>query len=510
LLSLHKAKKLDKFTYNSIRSCGSYPGKLYGLPKTHKSGVPVRPILSAVTCHNYKLAKYLVPLLSPLTLSDNNISDVFQFTKSIQERVDCSPTLMVSLDVENLFTNVPVLETVDIILNKLFPSDQLYQDFTRSDFRSLLLHAVDDSYFVFNDKLYKQTDGMAMGSHLGPIFANIFLSHFEETFFNNLPSHPLLYKRYVDDTLWLFPADTDINSLLLYLNSCHPNMKFTHEVEKDNSIHFIGLTIMHSLLPNNLFGYSTTVFRKPSSTCLYMNFNSFIPLQYRLSVFKGLVFRAWKLCSSWKLFHFETQSLRSMLLRNSYPSWFLDRIIKSMLNTFVNPCVKFGPAKERLYIGLPYLGKQTDVVRRNIINICKQFIPHKDLIVFFNPGFRVSNFFRVKDITPVDLRSRVIYQYTCAICQNSYIGQTSRHLRHRISEHKGVSHLTGNVVKNKVHSNIREHSSHCNGSDCSPANFRILASGNNEQELLIKERLLITFKKPSINGNVGSSNLLLY
>src|SRR4029079_2400306 len=56
LLSLFKAGKLDKPTYDSLQSSGSYPGKLYGLPKTHKIGVPLRPILSAVTCHNYRLA----------------------------------------------------------------------------------------------------------------------------------------------------------------------------------------------------------------------------------------------------------------------------------------------------------------------------------------------------------------------------------------------------------------------------------------------------------------------
>ena len=76
LLSLHKAGKLDKKVCNDLTATGSSPGKLYGLPKTHKNGVPVRPILSAITCHNYKLAKFLVPLLSPLAYSEYTVSDV--------------------------------------------------------------------------------------------------------------------------------------------------------------------------------------------------------------------------------------------------------------------------------------------------------------------------------------------------------------------------------------------------------------------------------------------------
>ena len=129
--------------------------------------------------------------------------------------------------------------------------------------------------------------------------------------------------------------------------------------------------------------------------------------------------------------------------------------------------------------------------------------------MYFKPGRRVSNFFRTKDITPVELRSHVVYQYTCTRCQSSYIEQTVRHLRHRIAEHTGVSHLTGKVMKQQVHSNIRDHCSQCPGSDCSMRSFKVLSRGNNELELLINERLLINHNKSVINGNCGSFELLI-
>ena len=130
-------------------------------------------------------------------------------------------------------------------------------------------------------------------------------------------------------------------------------------------------------------------------------------------------------------------------------------------------------------------------MRRSIKQICKQFISHKDVIIYFKPGRRVSSFFRVKDITPVDMRSCVVYEYTCAGCHSSYIGQTSRHLRHRIAEHRGVSHLTGNVMKSQVYSSIRDHCLLCKDADCSQRNFKILATGSTDLEILVKERLLI-------------------
>lgn len=510
LLSLFQAGKIDKFTYEKIRAVGSNPGKLYGLPKTHKAGVPMRPILAAMTCHNYELAKFLVPLLSPLTVSDYTIVDTFNFASEIQCRTDPQRLLMVSLDIESLFTNVPVAETIDIILSKLFANvDDLYHGFTRTEFASLLKLAVEDSFFTIDGKLYKQIDGMAMGSPLGPIFANIFLSHFEGGWLNGAPVRPLLYKRYVDDTLWLLPADSDITSLMQYMNSRHPNMRFTVENENNGAINFIGLTISHSFT-NGSHGYATRIYRKPTFTSLYTNFYSYIPLAYRLTVLKCLLVRAYRLCSSLSLFLSEVTTIRSQLLRNAYPGWLLDRMIKRSITALKQtPPPTFGPPKNRLFIGLPYLDKTTDHFRRSLKQICKKFFPHLDVIIYFKPGKRISNFFQVKDTTPVPLRSHVVYEFTCAGCHASYIGQTSRHLRHRVAEHQGVSHLTGRPVKSLCHSSIRDHCSHCHNSDISAQNFKILAGGSSEVELLVKERLLINNRKPLLNGNAGTFELLL-
>src|SRR5207248_7131005 len=130
-----------------------------------------------------------------------------------------------------------------------------------------------------------------------------------------------------------------------FMNSRHANMRFTYETETDNRISFIGLTIEHSPL-NNTHGYQTSIYQKPTSTSLFTNFNSFTPLVYRLSVFKCLVYRAYHLCSSWSLFHIEITKIRAILLRNAFPAWLLDRIIKRSVANFVQPKVKFGPAKE--------------------------------------------------------------------------------------------------------------------------------------------------------------------
>ena len=194
-------------TYNSLFSSGSSFGILYGLPKVHKENVPLRPILAAYNCPSFPLAKFLVPLLNNLSTNQYTLSNSSQFVPQIL--VQNPDNFMVSFDVCSLFTNVPLSETIDIILNKLFASDDsFYQEFDKGSFKKLLELAVLDTHFVFNGKLYKQVEGMAMGSPLGPTFANIFMCHLEELFLNQCPVEfkPTFYRRYVDDTFVLFKS----------------------------------------------------------------------------------------------------------------------------------------------------------------------------------------------------------------------------------------------------------------------------------------------------------------
>ena len=181
LLRSIKDKVLDKQTYDWLFASGSQPGILYGLPKIHKLGTPIRPILSAIGTFNYNCAKFLVPLLSPLTTNSFTIKNSISFAKEINS-LEINPNfVLASFDVTSLFTNIPLDETISICLNQLFVNDDdEFNKFSRSQFKSLLELSVKESAFIFNDKLYKQVDGVAMGSPLGPTFANAFLCFHEQ------------------------------------------------------------------------------------------------------------------------------------------------------------------------------------------------------------------------------------------------------------------------------------------------------------------------------------------
>ena len=87
---------------------------------------------------------------------------------------------MASLHVESFFTNVALNEVIDICINDLFCDTNTIHNLHRNDMRKLLTLWAYESFFIFDQVMYRQIDGVAMVSPLGPIPANAFLCHFKK------------------------------------------------------------------------------------------------------------------------------------------------------------------------------------------------------------------------------------------------------------------------------------------------------------------------------------------
>ena len=122
---------------------------MYGLPKVHKPNFPLRPIISAIGTHSYKLAKFLVPLLRPFSTNTFTINDTFTFVKELRElNINTNDVIMASFDVKSLFTNIPLDETINIIIDKCFASATHYHSISRDQFRDLLNLSVKNCHFI--------------------------------------------------------------------------------------------------------------------------------------------------------------------------------------------------------------------------------------------------------------------------------------------------------------------------------------------------------------------------
>ena len=115
---------------------GSRPGILYGSPKVHKPVInncpKFRPILSTIGTPTYKLAQFLVPILSPLT------SNEYSFSFPNEVSGFCPNHFMASLDVKSLFTNIPLNEVIGICIDDLLCDITRIHDFDRKDMKELL------------------------------------------------------------------------------------------------------------------------------------------------------------------------------------------------------------------------------------------------------------------------------------------------------------------------------------------------------------------------------------
>ena len=178
-----------------------------------------------------------------------------------------------------------------------------------------------------------------------------------------------------------------------------------------------------------------------------MKWDSFVPKSYKKGLVNCLVFRAWKLCSSYVLFHSEILFVKELLMSNGYPANFIDSIVHRFLSKqFSNTDViqPYGPHKRRVYLCLPYVGElATNKFARQIRRLIAKIAPCVELWLVFRAAQKLSCLTRLKSKLNVLSRSGVVYQISCTQCEAFYVGKTKRRLEQRVQEHsqQGYSSL---------------------------------------------------------------------
>ncbi len=505
LYSLKKKKLIDENVYEKIRPTGSRPARIYGLPKVHKLKgnvpneiPPVRPIIDSIGTFNYNLAKYLKDLLAPNIPSDHCATDSFSFVREIKD-LNYNEKYMVSFDVTSLFTNIPLHETIDIAVDILFNNNSNIE-MSKIQMKKLFLFATAQTHFLYNGEYYDQIDGVAMGSPLGPVLANIFMGHHEKIWLGQYSGPGLLfYRRYVDDIFCLFENQEQVHGFLDYINNQHPNIKFTCEEEENNTLPFLDISISKTEGPN----FDTTTYRKSTYTGLLTNFISFTSIHYKVGLIKTLIDRARKINSSVESLKKDLSGIKKTLLKNRFPLHVLQRYF-DRAQTIIEPNSTERQNSENddcRYFKLPYIGKMSVQTKMKLRELVEKYCKPEAKIKIIFTTQRIGSYFGLKDSFPKEMLCNAVYKFKCASCNACYIGETTKRYIDRAREHLHTDKSSA------VYKHLRE------SNDCHASNdensFSLLDTARTQYQLKIKEALYIEKLKPELNKLVKFINVEL-
>ena len=315
--------------YKSMYPTGRVPPKFYGLPKIHKPDTPLRPIVSSCGSVTYGVAKELAKILKPLVgKSPHHINSTQDFVEQARQFKLEPGECLSSHDVSALFTSVPIDPVLNIIKD-LLDKDTTLKERTVMEIGDIILlleFCLKNTYFSFQGQFYEQVEGAAMGSPVSPIVANLYMEYLEQKALSTTPHPPRFWGRYVDDT-FVIHKEANKQGFLQHIYSVDPAIRFTVEDNKeDGSIPFLD-TIVKPEADGSL---SISVYRKPTHTDQYLQWDSHHHLSAKFSVIQTLSHRASTMCSNPELLQKEKEHLRKALTKCNYPKWALDKVEKRL------------------------------------------------------------------------------------------------------------------------------------------------------------------------------------
>ena len=200
LLDLKKTGYINEQTYYQLKPTDSPPPRFHGLPKIHKQGVPIRPVVSCTGMPLYKLSKFVASILSKYTSSDHckNSTEFSEYIKHVRIEED---EFMFSFDVTSLYTNVTINDTLSTI-EDLLKNDSNFSNKTNipvKNFLDLVTLVLTKTWYLFDGSFYSQINGVAMGSPASSVVAEIYMQARETTAITTSSNPQKIWKRYVDD-----------------------------------------------------------------------------------------------------------------------------------------------------------------------------------------------------------------------------------------------------------------------------------------------------------------------
>ena len=341
LEEMNELDLIDDDTYMFLNPF-SHPirtSEMYFLPKLHKSPpsdgsakYEIRPILSGINNATYSISKFVDYFLAPIAASQPTyIRDSTDVILKLQNYTLSHNTLIATIDVKAMYTNIDhdmaIKATTEAYDSRKVKYD--IRPIPTKYLKELLSIILENNTFKFNGLDYRQRIGLAMGSPASVSIANISLHPLEMVFLNNT-TDIICFFRFIDDIILLSNSPHQVlEDQIQYLNSLHPNLKFTAEIS-DSAVNFLDLTIYKGKNFDQTGKLSTKIFTKPVDTFQYIMPTSTHPP----STFKAFIYGEFLRIirnTSEKEECFKTSSLFvERLLRRGYTEDFINNIRQSV------------------------------------------------------------------------------------------------------------------------------------------------------------------------------------
>lgn len=494
------SKKYLKYTIPTTKTNNinvAKPPKFRPIIKLHKNGKPIRPLVNTISSPSYKLAKHLDSTIKNILNLENkyNVKNSTDFRIRIElHKFKMNRGYKIfSLDIVNLYANIPIDEAIQILERKLKESDKI-SDHECKELVHMIRIILDQNYFTYKGRLFKAENGVAMGGPLSYTIAQIFLNELEENHIMN-EKNPFFksikkYFRYVDDTFFIFVGtDRMIDQFVKYLNSVSNHIKFTVEKMTNNTINYLDLTIY---IDND--GYIRyKIYRKPTATNSIIPNNSNSPNNHKHAALHAMAHRAFSIPLSYKNRQQEIAIIQEIARANGYPRYIVNKILKKHKNNaFQERQQENHTTKDKRFVSLNYYGPMSR-------NIGKYFENAN-----YTPAFSTSNNVLDKIKKSVNKIKKAhsnhhdvsndkniagVYQIECNTCDKKYIGKTERSIACRFKEHI-------NVKSSNVYRHIKEENHIINDS-----NVKILHKCSDKKLLSVLEKFEIV-KAVKSNSNL--------
>ena len=384
---------ISKDTEKYLTTNNPRTARFYHLPKIHKPGNPGRPIISSCGAPTERISEYVDFHLQPLV---RQIPSYLRDTKDFLQKItnlgrppqEC---ILLTLDVSSLYTNIPHEE------GKQACKHALNRRLQNNPPPSCLIKMIDQiltlNNFKFNGQNFIQVQGTAMGTRMGPSYANIFMGELEENLLQQTSNRPAIWWRFIDDifAIWTHGED-NLNTFLREINSFHETIKFTAEWSKEK-VSFLDTTVFI-----NESGIHTHLYTKPTDTHQYLMPTSCHPKHCTNSIPYSQSLRCRRICSNEEDFQIRVRELKQHLLTRGYNEELVDRqmeraIIIPRENTLQNHQRQTSMRIQRLPLVITYhpgLPKIANILKKHLPILhasgrLRDAVPNPPMVAFRRP-----------------------------------------------------------------------------------------------------------------------------